>query len=45
MLKDNQLPYSHVEAECIGLDFATKCCTYWLDSNPSIELYSDYSGC
>ena len=44
MLKDNQLSYSPIEAECIRLDFATTCCTYRLDSNPSIELYSDCSG-
>ena len=44
MFKDNQLSYSPIEAECIRLDFATTCCTYRLDSNPSIELYSDCSG-
>ena len=44
MLKDNQLSYSPIEAECIGLDFAATCCSYWLDSNPSVELYSDCSG-
>ena len=44
MLNDNQLSYSPIEAECIGLDFAATWCTYWLDSNPSIELYSDCSG-
>lgn len=35
MLNDNQLAYSPIEAECIGLDFAATCC---------IELYSDCSG-
>ena len=44
MLNDNQLSYSPIEAECIWLDFTATCCTYWLDSNPSIELYSDCSG-
>ena len=44
MLKDNQLSYSPIEAECIGLQFASTCCAYWLDSNPSVELYSDCSG-
>ena len=44
MLKDNQLSYSPIEAECIGLEFAATCCAYWLDSNPAVELYSDCSG-
>ena len=44
MLKDNQLSYSPIEAECIRLDFASTCCAYWLDSNPAVELYSDCSG-
>ena len=45
MLNDNLLSYSSIKAKRIGLDFAATCCTYWLDSNPSIELYSDCSTC
>ena len=44
MLKESQLSNSPIAAEYVGLDFAATCCTYWLDSNSSDELYSDCSG-
>ena len=44
LLGENQLGYSPIDAEMIGLDFAARACHYWLWACPEIELYSDCSG-
>ena len=43
-LGESQVGYSPIAAELIGLDFAARCCHYWLWYCPQIELYSDCSG-
>ena len=44
LLGENQIGYSPIDAEMIGLDFTTRACHYWLWACPEIELYSDCSG-
>ena len=44
LLGESQVGYSPIDAELIGLDFAARCCHYWLWYCPQIELYSDCSG-
>ena len=44
LLGENQVGYSPIDAELLGLDFASRACHYWLWCCPQIELYSDCSG-
>ena len=44
MLSEQQVGYSPIDSELIGLDFACKACHYWLYYCPLVRLYSDCSG-
>ena len=43
MLSEQQVGYSPIDSELIGLDFACKACHYWLYHCPLVRLYSNCS--
>ena len=45
LLGESQVGYSPIDAELLGLDFAARCCHYWLWYCPQIDFYSDAVAC